>query len=360
MTTCDIDTRGMLLDWINQLCLHPLHVIETRCEECDFIMTMKLFLVEYDQVNEKGTFSPGDVLSGRVTVVAIKETKVQCLMVNAKGKVEVKWYDQNGQTTVLHQDEKNYFYLEHIILQDKNKGDGSEIIRQGRSVYPFTFVIPNIDMPSSYDGKWGRITYSLQAQLTQSIWSVHKTRIEFPFLTKSEFPFASKSEMLIIGLREQQRATKISFYGSGKVTLNVTSEKMGLTQGETMDVSIEVINNSNRAVTPKFFLCEKQIFVAQSAAIIHTNKILFGKGESVSARSSRTISNVLSIPAQLNPTFLNCSMIKLEYTLKVTLGDLLARDPDIKLPLVILMGPSQQYHQKTKRSMECGMMKEPN
>ncbi|XP_077378175.1 arrestin domain-containing protein 3-like [Festucalex cinctus] len=311
-------------------------------------MSIKLFSVEYDQVNERGTFSPGDVLSGSVTVVASKETKVQCLMVNAKGKAEVKWYDQNGRTTVLHQDEENYFDLEYIILQDKNKGDGSEIIRQGRSVYPFTFVIPNTDMPSSYDGKWGRIAFSLQAQLTQSIWSIHKTRIEFPFLTKSEFPFGSKSEMLIIGLQERQCATKISFYGSGKVTLNVTSEKMGLTQGETMEVSVEVINSSNRVVTPKFFLCEKQLFVAQSEAIMHTNEILFGKGESVSARSSRTISNVLSIPPQLNPTFLNCSMIKLEYTLKVTLGDPLARDPDIKLPLVILQASSQPCHQKTK------------
>ncbi|XP_037115861.1 arrestin domain-containing protein 3-like [Syngnathus acus] len=310
-------------------------------DKCDFIMSIKIFSVEYDQVNERGTFSPGDVLAGRVTVVASKETKVQSLTVTAKGKAEVKWCDQDGQTKALHQDEEKYFFLEHIILQDKNKRDGTEIIHQGRSVYPFTFAIPNIDMPSSYEGKWGRITYSLQAQLTRSIWSIHKTRIEFPFLTKSEFPFASKSEMLIIGFQERQSATKISFYGAGKVTLNVTSEKLGLTQGETMEVSVDVINSSNRAVTPKFFLCEKQMFVAQLETIVHTNEILFGTGESVSARSSRTIKNVLSIPPQLYPTFFNCSIIKLEYTLKVTLGDPLARDPDIRLPLVILRGSTQ-------------------
>lgn len=57
------------------------------------------------------------------------------------------------------------------------------------------------DMPSSYQGKWGRITYSLRARLTQSLWVVHKTKTEFPFVTKSEFPFASKSEMMIIGLK---------------------------------------------------------------------------------------------------------------------------------------------------------------
>lgn len=124
-------------------------------------------------------------------------------------------------------------------------------------------------MPSSYEGKWGKITYSLKAQLTQSIWLVHKTKTRFPFLTKSEFPFASKSEMIIIGLKvwnrlasvcecvfffsrvcscynnhpfqlmpyvctcqEQQSVTRISFYGSAKVALNVSSEKLGVKQGK--------------------------------------------------------------------------------------------------------------------------------
>uniref|UniRef100_A0A4W6G8W1 Arrestin C-terminal-like domain-containing protein n=1 Tax=Lates calcarifer TaxID=8187 RepID=A0A4W6G8W1_LATCA len=264
-------------------------------------MTVKHLSVEYNKVNERGTFSPGDVISGRVTVVTNKETKVQCFLVRAKGKAEVTWCEQAGQTTVVHSDKKRYFYFEHIILQDKKKGDGSEIIGPGRNVYPFTFVIPNMYMPSSYEGKWGKITYSLRAQLTQSIWLVHKTKTEFPFLTKSDFPFASN----------------ISFYGSGKVTMNVTSEKMGVKQGEAVGVSVEVLNDSARTVTPRFYLCEKQTFVAQSKRTIYTNDILFGTGDSVPAETSRTITKVLSIPPQLPPTFFNCCMMKLEYRLKV-------------------------------------------
>lgn len=34
--------------------------------------------------------------------------------------------------------------------------------------------------------------------------------------------------------QEQQHATRISFYSSGKVTVNVTSEKMGVKQGERL------------------------------------------------------------------------------------------------------------------------------
>ncbi|KAM9858395.1 arrestin domain-containing protein 3-like [Aulostomus maculatus] len=314
-------------------------------------MTVKHLSVEYRKVNQRGTFSPGDVLTGRVIVVTSKETKVQCFLIKAKGKAEVAWNDQDGETTTARRDKKNYFYFEHIILQDKNKGDGSEIIGSGTNVYPFTFVIPNTDMPSSYKGRWGSITYSLRAKLTQSIWIVHKTKMEFPFLTKSEFPFASKSEMIIIGLKEQQFATSISFYGSGKVTMNVTSEKMGVKQGEAMGVSVEVLNTSAHTVTPKFYLCERQTFVAQSERRVHLNEILFGTGGSVSAGTSRTITNILSIPPQLPPAFFNCSMMKLEYRLKVALDVPLARNSEIKLPLVVLLGSLTPRQQKPKRSI---------
>lgn len=87
-------------------------------------MTVKHLSLEYNKVNEQGTFTSGDILSGRVIVVTSKETKVQSFLVKAKGKAKVAWNNQDGQTTVVHRDKKKYFYFEHIILQDKNKGDG--------------------------------------------------------------------------------------------------------------------------------------------------------------------------------------------------------------------------------------------
>lgn len=87
------------------------------------IMSVKHLSVDYSKVNERGTFSPGDILSGKVTVVTSKETKVQCLLVKAKGKAKVTWCEQ-GQAAGVYSNKRKYFYFEHIILQDKNKGDG--------------------------------------------------------------------------------------------------------------------------------------------------------------------------------------------------------------------------------------------
>lgn len=87
-------------------------------------MTVKHFLVEYDRLSEQGTYSPGDILSGKVTVVTSKEIKVQSFLVRAKGKAKVTWCQQEGQTPAVHSNKKKYFYFEQIIIQDKNKGDG--------------------------------------------------------------------------------------------------------------------------------------------------------------------------------------------------------------------------------------------
>lgn len=87
-------------------------------------MAVKLLAVDYEKVNEGGVFSPGDVLSGKVTLVTSKEIKAQCFSVKAKGRAKVRWCEREGRSGVVHRDEKRYFHLEHIILQDKNKGDG--------------------------------------------------------------------------------------------------------------------------------------------------------------------------------------------------------------------------------------------
>uniref|UniRef100_A0A3B3BJ48 Arrestin C-terminal-like domain-containing protein n=1 Tax=Oryzias melastigma TaxID=30732 RepID=A0A3B3BJ48_ORYME len=299
-------------------------------------MAVKHFSVEYDKLNERGAHSPGDVLSGKVTVVTSRKVKVQRFHVKAKGKAKVAWHEEDGQTS----NKKKYFEFEHIFIQDKNKGDGSEIMPPGKNIYPFSFVIPN--MPSSFKGKWGEITYSLRAQLTQSIWLVQKTKTEFPFVTNSEFPFGSKSE---------QYGSRVMFLGSGKVTMNVSSEKVGLEQGEAVGVFLQVLNDSACSITPKFYLCEKQTFVAQSKRKVHTKEILFGTGDLVPTVSSYATTKVLSIPPQLYPTFFNCCMMKLEYRIKVSLDIRSATNPEIKLPLVILRGFPKPPTQKPKRSI---------
>lgn len=87
-------------------------------------MTVKLLAVGYKKGNEQDAFSPGDVLSGEVTVVISKQIRVQCFSVKAKGKAKVMWCEREAETRRVYSDKKKYFNFEHIILQDKKKEDG--------------------------------------------------------------------------------------------------------------------------------------------------------------------------------------------------------------------------------------------
>lgn len=87
--------------------------------------------------------------------------------------------------------------------------------------------------------------------------------------------------------------------------------------GEAVRFSVKVLNDSAQSLAPIFYLGEKQTFAAQSKRIVHTSNILFESADCVPARSSQTTTTVLSIPPDLPPTFFNCSLMKLEYRLKV-------------------------------------------
>ncbi|XP_036382709.1 arrestin domain-containing protein 3-like [Megalops cyprinoides] len=66
-----------------------------------------------------------------------------------------------------------------------------------------------------------------------------------------------------------------------------------------------------------------------------THRIFKEVGETIPSSTQQTITKELCIPPDLQPSILNCSIMKVEYILKVYLDVPYARDPEIILPLVI-------------------------
>ncbi|KAJ8006132.1 hypothetical protein DPEC_G00125070 [Dallia pectoralis] len=253
-----------------------------------------------------------------------------------KGKAEVKWTEPDGPSVVSYSDKLKYFNL-RILLQE-GKGDGSEIITTGKHVYPFTFQIPAKKMPSSYVGKYGQITYSLKAKLIRTLWQIDKA--------KTEFPFVSKADVIFPGLREPQYGSKVVFLATGNISMGIHIETMGYSPGEAIKVISEVQNNSSLTVTPHFYLYEKLSFFAKDKRKVHTNDIITAIGEPVPAATRQTATKELTIPSHLSVSFLDCTILQLEYMLKVSLKVPMDKNPEVDLPLVILSNKSKAAEER--------------
>ncbi|XP_029916253.1 arrestin domain-containing protein 3-like [Myripristis murdjan] len=294
-------------------------------------MTIKNFSIEYDAINSRNTFTNGDTIAGRIIVEVSKEIHIKSLIFIAKAKAKTCWTEHYGQNVhvVLWADEK-YYEIKHHILRE-GRQDGSGVIGRGRHVFPFTFKIPDGKIPSSFKASTGKITHRLKAELHQSM--------RVPVKAKTSFTFVSKADMDMPGLMEPQYGCKdrsVTFFGSGNISMEVHTERMGYQQGDALKVTAEISNRSTRSVKPKFVLYEKKSFFAQGRRRVNTNDILKQKIEPLASSSKQTVTKVISIPRELPPSILNCSIIKLEYRLKVVLDVSMTKDPKVKLPIVIL------------------------
>ncbi|KAM9858638.1 uncharacterized protein ACBR49_020624 [Aulostomus maculatus] len=294
-------------------------------------MTIKNFSIEYDAINSRNIFTNGDTINGRIILEASKETQIQSLVFIGKGKARVCWSEHYGQNHhhVYWADEKYYDLKHHILRQSRQ--DGTEVIGKGRHVFPFSFTIPDRKMPSSFKSSIGKIVHKVKAELKQSMRLTKKA--------KTHFTFVSKADMDIPGLMEPQYSCKdktIKLFGSGTITMDVHTKRMGYKQGEPLTVTAEISNQSKHPVKPKFILYEKRSFFAQGRRRVSTREILKEKVDPVGSCGKETLIKEIVIPRELPASITNCAIIKLEYRLKIHLDVKYTSDPEIKLPIVIL------------------------
>ncbi|XP_066500750.1 arrestin domain-containing protein 3 [Hoplias malabaricus] len=290
---------------------------------------MKL-TVEYNAINEYNTFSNGDSLLGQVVVEVSKKTTIKSLTIKAKGKAHVAWTETHGDHQVTYWDNEKYFSQTQSILPSENN-NGSFTIGPGRHSFPIMVQLPVIEMPSSFKGESGKVEYHLVAHLSRTL------RVPSKALTK--FTFVSRPDTLLPVAMSPQYGVKekdVIFFASGNISMNIYLEKTGYQQGENLVVRGELVNSSTRKIVPKYIIYQKQSFFAQGHRRVHTSSILKEKEAPLSSSTRQTVSKVLTIPWGVTPTILNCRILKVEYRLKVVLDVSFTKNPEIKLPLIVL------------------------
>uniref|UniRef100_A0A3B4AJ87 Arrestin C-terminal-like domain-containing protein n=1 Tax=Periophthalmus magnuspinnatus TaxID=409849 RepID=A0A3B4AJ87_9GOBI len=275
------------------------------------ISTIKNFSVGYNPINQSNVFCSGDYITGQVSLELTKGTKVNALSVKLKGEASVLWTEENGKNTDTYKSKEKYFSIEQFLIQRDN---GNNLVAQGSTVYPFTFQIPAQDLPQSFNGTWGKIKYTLEANLARPM------RLD------------SKARAPQHGVTDK----KLNFFNSGYVTMDVKIDKTGFHQGEGIKVVTSIHNKSTRDVRPKYCVYTEHSFFAKSKRKMKTKDLLKEVGDTVPPSSGLTVTKIITIPTTTCPSLLNCSIIKVEYRLRVYLDVKYALDPQITFPIIIL------------------------
>ncbi|XP_059192680.1 arrestin domain-containing protein 3-like [Centropristis striata] len=313
--------------------------------------TVKSLKVTYNPINAKNTFTNGDCISGYVTLEVAKDCQIDTLYIKFKGKAEVRWTEKHGERTVVYHSKDKYFSYRQYFIRDKDhkvlsvengnkttllrKENGetySSVIAPGRHVYPFTFQIPHQNIPSSLKGHYGKIVYLLEAKLGRSM------RIDKTDSTLINFE-AKPDPNSYPGLMTPQHGTKnkkMNAFTSGSVSMDVNLEKSGFTQGEGIKVLLSIQNKSSREIKPKYCVSRKISFFARGKRRLNTSDLFKEEGEPIPPSSNKNVTQVLPIPHDVEPTILNCSIIKREYRLKAYLDVKYASDPEVKFHIIIL------------------------
>ncbi|XP_077572221.1 arrestin domain-containing protein 3-like isoform X2 [Stigmatopora nigra] len=291
--------------------------------------TIKNFNINFNALNANNTFSSGDLLTGQISFEVAKECKVESLYVKFKGKAEVLWTERHGQSTVTYHSKNKYFSIKHYFIQDGSTG--KDLLYPGCHEFPFNFQFPLQEMPSSFTGSVGKVVYLLETKLSRSMRLSTKDTTKIPFVTKP----CDMSEDLMIP-QHNSKNKKMHMFNSGTVAMDVKIEKSGFFPGEGLKISAYIQNNSSRQIKPKYCIYRKHSFFARGKRRLDTKDLLKEVGEPIPPSASVTVNRVITIPPDMEPSILNCEILKVEYRLRVYLDIKYDSDPQIKFPITIL------------------------
>ncbi|XP_061872591.1 arrestin domain-containing protein 3-like isoform X4 [Colius striatus] len=318
---------------------------------------VKSFTISFDCLSDSNipVYSSGDTVSGKVSLEVTGEIRVKSLKIHARGHAKVHWTESRnaGSNTAYTQnyaEEVEYFNHKDVLLGHERDGDNSEeglhTIHSGRHEYAFSFELPQIPLATSFEGRHGSVRYWVKAELHRP-WLL-------PVKLKKEFTVFEHIDINTPSLLSPQAGTKEKtlccwLCTSGPISLSAKIERKGYTPGESIQIFAEIENCSSRMVVPKATIYQTQAFYAKGKMKEVKQLVANLRGESLSSGKTETWNG-----KQLK--ILDCSIIRVEYSLMVYVDIPGAMDLFLNLPLVIGTIPLHPFGSRTSSVSSQGSM----
>ena len=195
--------------------------------------------LEHD-IDEQYQYQPGEIVRGHVHLTTGRPAFVKSIYITIIGEGSVGWEDET--TNQAFTAEETYVNVSKVIVDTKDKKPLS--LNKGKHEFPFEYQLPE-NLPSSYIGKFGSITYLMKATTHGSRTSDQAITSE-PFLVLRRSILPSYVDNPLTMENEKRLLSLCSF---GKISVKVTVNKQGGVPGEDLFLQAEIKNKTQRTIT---------------------------------------------------------------------------------------------------------------
>ncbi|XP_040052305.2 arrestin domain-containing protein 3 [Gasterosteus aculeatus] len=305
-----------------------------------FLQSIKNVNINFNALNEKCSFSSGDLVTGHVSFDLSKETNITLIEMAMAGKASVHWSTggSGGRRRRRHRRhyaaELDFFKFKSVIAQRNSATGGAAKLQPGTHVYQFTCQLPLGDFPSTFHGVSGQILYTLTVSIHRP-WHMSKDFVtELNFVNRIntnqpqlQAPLSGSNSMTLCCL----------WCVSGPIAMTVSVEKKAFIPGEAVKVICDFSNASSRTATPKVVLQQKQTCydnkLNKNAVVKNLARV---SGRPVGAHTSYVHAELaLPIPTLASLTISNCSIIDVDYVIEVSLSARASPDLTVLFPIIV-------------------------
>lgn len=303
---------------------------------------IETFEVKLDETNR--VFFPGDTVSGRVNLklnddLKIKEMRLECL-----GEAYVNWPEYSGSYTRYHYNKERYFSTMAVIFgEGKEKKNGMNSvawISEGSYRFSFKFIIPDKYLPTSFEGRHGNIRYWARAVIERRLGKSDIKTKPAQFLIGDYVALEDFDHVSDVVIEEDSHTTGWPCFRSGTLALRAELDRGGFQQGDDINLSVLVTNETSRDVAyTEVSLVQRTLFVGiEGGKTFSDQTICYVRKEGVPSGWEQEFPKIsLAIPPKTFPTLISCKCISVLYFILVRakLKGKFTKDGYLEIPVVI-------------------------
>ncbi|XP_066569343.1 arrestin domain-containing protein 1b [Amia ocellicauda] len=270
--------------------------------------------------SNKVVYSPGESISGTVTVSIASPLPYKAIKVNCSGLCGVS----NRMNDTSWASEEQYF---SSTLSVADKGT----LAVGEHSFPFQFLIP-VSAPTSFEGPFGKIVYRVKAVIDTPRFA-KDYKVEKPFyllnlLNLNDVPDIEQPSSAVITKKFSYLLVK-----TGTLMLRARSDQRGYAPGQVIQLATEIHNKSGKDTGYVMASLIQKVTYRTKRVTYDLRTIAEVEGAGVKAGKHAEWKEQIIVPPLPQSILSGCTLIDIDYFIQVSL-----KWPEVLVTLPIYIG----------------------